>query len=451
MILDILEEHIEEADFLFSQRQLAFGMLDLNGEDLVEMDERLRAHLNGLLLGQDAAWEFVRPFLAEGSTGEAFVASIVALEGGQPSRLDELEEALLAAPPPVIEGIRWACCLTIWSGVAAFLKRLLDHDGPHVKAVAIEAMAYRKIDPGNDALVKALDSPSEVLVLAGLHAVGQLRLRRHQRAVQDYASMGEPALQAAALESLAVLDAQDAHRQCLAVLKEAGPYAATGAALLGVFAKKQDLNVLVRAAGSPDNKPLTRAAILALGGMGDTDAVPFLIELLGNDELARVAGASLGQIFGDQLPDEELETSRDREGVGLPDEPDAVPPSTTSRDRKGAGLPDEPDNASPSTTSPDREGGGKQDQPTDTDEVGNDGGEDEKDWEPDDDLPRLSADAVGTWWSKNRYSFPAGMRYRDGKPYEPGSPPSSATPLGLVKLAELEQAIASSATQVAVR
>ena len=73
MILDILEEHIEEADFLFCQRQLAFGMLDLNGEDLAEMDERLRAHLNGLLLSQDAAWDFVRDFLTTGSAGEAFV------------------------------------------------------------------------------------------------------------------------------------------------------------------------------------------------------------------------------------------------------------------------------------------------------------------------------------------------------------------------------------------
>ena len=414
MILDILEEHIEEADFLFSQRQLAFQMLDLNGEDLAEIDERLRAHLNGLLLGQDAAWESVRGFLTAGSTGEAFVAGIVVLEGGQPSRLDELELVLSSTPPQTVEGIRWACCLTVWPGVSAFLKRLLDHDAPVVKAVAIEAMSYRGIDPGSDALTKALDSPEEELVLAALHSIGRLRVRRYQQVVRDYAAMGEPAIQAAALECLAVLDPQAAHRQCIAVLKEAGPYAAMAVGLLGVFAKKQDLNALVRAASSPD-KTLARAAVLALGTMGDTDAVPFLIELLGNDDLARVAGAALGQVFGDQLPDDEAE------------EPAKTEPAA-SQDA--------------STTSPDREGGGKD---TASDDTGENEDEDEKDWEPDDDLPRLSIDAVQAWWSKNRYSFPAGTRYRNGQPYEPGAPPSPITPLGLIKLVKLEHAMATPA------
>ena len=105
MILEILEDHLDEADYLFSQRLLAIQMADMTGDDIAMLESRLRAHLDGLVLGGEAAWELCQDFLAEGSTSESFVAGIVAMECGDESHLVQLEQALSGESKEIFEGI----------------------------------------------------------------------------------------------------------------------------------------------------------------------------------------------------------------------------------------------------------------------------------------------------------------------------------------------------------
>ena len=108
MRLDILEEHIDETVDLFERRLLALETQSLTRRDLVALEGRLRAHLDGLLLEPDASWQMCRRFLVKGSPGEAFVAAILALEGGVASRLQAVEDALESPSDKVRSGVQAA-------------------------------------------------------------------------------------------------------------------------------------------------------------------------------------------------------------------------------------------------------------------------------------------------------------------------------------------------------
>ena len=94
ILLDVIEEHLEEADFLPRQRRHALGDRIFNLGRLTELEERLQAHLDGFILAEADAWNFLKPKLTEGDRGEAFAAAFVALASGKAVYRDELTKAL---------------------------------------------------------------------------------------------------------------------------------------------------------------------------------------------------------------------------------------------------------------------------------------------------------------------------------------------------------------------
>ena len=107
MIRDIVEEHLDEAAYLYTRRQAAQRRVDATAEDVAELGRRLRAHLDGLLVGGAMAWELTQPALSQSNEAQAFVAGILAMEGGQPAWLEDLVAALIAPKPEAFEGLRW--------------------------------------------------------------------------------------------------------------------------------------------------------------------------------------------------------------------------------------------------------------------------------------------------------------------------------------------------------
>jgi hypothetical protein len=86
MLLDILEEHFDDASFL-AERWLDRGASSAEHE---EAEQRLRAHLDGLMLGGATAWELSKHRLA--GAGDVFVAAWAALNG-EPSWRQQLDSA----------------------------------------------------------------------------------------------------------------------------------------------------------------------------------------------------------------------------------------------------------------------------------------------------------------------------------------------------------------------
>src|SRR5687767_7765062 len=81
-LVDILEEHLEELQFLWPQRRAALRSPRWTARELGELDSRIEAHVQGLLIGGEATRAMLEPALGDDDT--AFAAAYVLLRFGQP-------------------------------------------------------------------------------------------------------------------------------------------------------------------------------------------------------------------------------------------------------------------------------------------------------------------------------------------------------------------------------
>ena len=144
----IVDQHVEVAMHLHGTRQVLLDSPHARLHQLARLDERLFAHLDGLMLagvaGQrasDAA--LIAPF----GGGEVFVAAVLALEARDAARLDRLLALAEAAPdatPGLVAAFGWVSPQQL-RGVT---KALLDSPVPLRRAVGLQACAAHQVDPG---------------------------------------------------------------------------------------------------------------------------------------------------------------------------------------------------------------------------------------------------------------------------------------------------------------
>ena len=108
LIADLLQVHVEDLAFLWGQRRDALGSRKHTLREYSELNERIEAHLQGLLVAEPAALVgWLQPRLAGGDRNEVFAAAYALL------RLDES-----AATQAVWsnsrgrQGRRWLACAT---------------------------------------------------------------------------------------------------------------------------------------------------------------------------------------------------------------------------------------------------------------------------------------------------------------------------------------------------
>ena len=84
----VLEEHSDEASFLWLQRADALDAPNYSPQQFFDLDQRLEAHLDGLRVGGDAGWTIAEAALDNEGAEDFFAPAVLALEasqGGSPS------------------------------------------------------------------------------------------------------------------------------------------------------------------------------------------------------------------------------------------------------------------------------------------------------------------------------------------------------------------------------
>jgi uncharacterized protein (TIGR02270 family) len=87
IIQPIIEQHAEEAAFLWLQRDAAIHEPHYSLKDIAHLDDRLEAHIDGLRIAGDTGWEICKAALALNEPGEVFAAAVLAFEGEDGQRI----------------------------------------------------------------------------------------------------------------------------------------------------------------------------------------------------------------------------------------------------------------------------------------------------------------------------------------------------------------------------
>jgi len=296
----IVEQHAEEAAFLWGQRDNAVYAPHYNLKDIVRLDNRVEAHLDGLRVAGDPGWELIKGAAADGGAGAVFAAAVLALESGKEDRITFVIEQGCAKPAKsrgLISALGWLP----YSRVKDVIRSLCSSSRTPLKRVGIAAAAVQRQHP-EFTLARALIDNDPLLRRRVLQAVGELGATDVLTTLKSFLNNEDKACRFWAAWSGTLVYNDPAALSTLQGIAEAGgPYAEAAASLA---ARRLDIG--------PANRwrvklGATRAAIAAAGALGDPDALPWLIEQMQTPPLARLAGEAFATITGVHLSYDKLD------------------------------------------------------------------------------------------------------------------------------------------------
>src|SRR2546423_3464845 len=104
-IPDIADEHFEELQFLWGQRRNALWSSAYTMREMQMLEERIQAHVQGLLVLGKELGEFVATALAGEDEMPAFAAAYALLHLGTPGAFGRVYDALISAEGKRLAGI----------------------------------------------------------------------------------------------------------------------------------------------------------------------------------------------------------------------------------------------------------------------------------------------------------------------------------------------------------
>jgi len=356
----VLERHSEDAAFLWLTRDNAVRAPHYALADLIKLDDRVEAHIDGLRVAGDDGWALVLEQLKHPEAGEYFAAMVLALESGRKEKIAAvLERASKEAP---VRGVVSALGWIDWEVAKPVVGGLIAAQEARLRRIAIAACAIARQNPGGH-LAKTLADADPALRARACRAVGELGRKDLLGEMAPLLAAEDEDCRFWAAWSASLLG--DA-RGFAPLWKFVGGGGHRSAGALSVLlralppAQAQDwLKMLGR---DPAQR---RAAIAGIGIYGDPTYVSWLIQQMADEKFTRLAGEAFSMITRVDLAYRDL---------------DRRPPE---------GLE-----------------GGPTDDPADSN----------VELDPDDKLPWPDIKKVSAWWVRERDRFSPGTRYLHGQP-----------------------------------
>ena len=293
--IELYEEFLEEASFLFEHR---LGLLDdpeVNWMERGDFEERFEAQVDGLMVGETLALEVCRERAADGDAGELHAALRVFC------RSDLKDEVFAAAdgfdpeddeaPAAVREALKHEVPAAWFPQV---VQRLTPDHADRLGLWAVVA-GFRRVETATASLVGSLRWAREEDLCTVMWALGRLRPRSPRSILEPCLRHADPAIRFAAQGVLARCGTPD-----IGALTRLARDGVPGAwpLLATVSEPGPARDILAEPAAAPES-------CLALGLIGDAQAIPHLLERLGHEESAEQAALGLHALTG-ALPIEEI-------------------------------------------------------------------------------------------------------------------------------------------------
>ena len=364
ILTEIVDQHAEEAAFLWILRNEAIRAPNQDLDSLADLDERIDAHLDGLRVAGAHGWETCVDQLAWREAGEVFAAANIALQSRIGRRLDivlDVASESIELARGFVGALAWLPYGDVERTVASFL----NSDDRIVRRIGLAASAAHRRDPGVALGIAALDSDLSLRARA-LKAAAELGRRDLLPICAGDTEAGASELHFWNAWSAALLGDDQSTGALREIARPGDPYAEAAADLATRRMAPND--ALVWHGELASSAASARLAIFVAGALGDPSLVPWLLDTMHREELARAAGEAFTSITGVELGGARLSAMR-----------------------------------------PDGFESGPNDDPNDHDVA----------IDPDEHLPWPQPAAVARWWSANSGSFVAGERYLRGRPISP--------------------------------
>jgi uncharacterized protein (TIGR02270 family) len=293
-ILDILEEHLNEFDFLWEQRERLVFAPDWTLKELAAHEERAEAHLDGLRIGAANSVDIARPALTADETGLATAATFVLMAFDSPELEREVVQGLKSAPPKSRDGIRIGLHHCDIRRLAAELVEIAIAAEPAVRAAALDVLAFHRLPPPKG-IPMLLGDPDPHVRRLVCDAAGRFGGPWSYDVLRDALDGDVPALRMAALRASArmgLLGLEDSCRQAGTRPQNPVPEALE---FLGVLGIAKDLSILQNSLARPE---LAAAALSGMGKLGSAAAIPALLEAMAIEPIAHAAGRAFVRMTG---------------------------------------------------------------------------------------------------------------------------------------------------------
>ena len=370
----VVEQHAENAAFLWTQRDRAVYAPNYSLSDLADLDERVEANLDGLRVASDVGWSLCETALESQEPGEVFAAAVLAFGSGNEERIQKVLDVAVTESSlerAAISALGWLPFYQVKDKV----QELMNSEIPECRRIAVGAYAVHRRDPEGQLLHVLTDSDPRVLARA-IRLVGEIARKDLLALIKKYLEDKDETCRFWANWTAARLG-----ERTPAILQNLRTYVDNHS----LFAEpafelvlrcmeweeaKRWRNTL------RDSPPSLRLAIKGVGILGDPGLIPELLIHMENKETSRIAGESFSMITRVDLAYEDLEQ----------DEPEGEikKESDLESDQKLFGEEDENDETIQS------------------------------DYD-DEDLPWPNPSLIANWWRSHQQDFEGGTRYLCGK------------------------------------
>lgn len=362
VIPEVLEQHAEELAHLRSMRRFNVRAPHIKLKYLARLDERIVAHLDGLLEAGENAWPYCEPMLELASAGTVFAVTVLALSTRQSARLERLF-AMTEATPAVARGFFSAFGWVSAPELQDIGRELLSSRVPLRKLTGLIACSLHRVDPGFTT-GRYFENPDSVIRARAWRTAGEIGKRELVSTAAGAISDEDPVCRFWAAWSAVLLgDKQNALELIANVAAVAGPFQRRAFQLaIQAMSAQAGHRWLAGVAQDPAN---LRSLIRGAGLVGDPTYVPWLIGHMADNKTTRLAGEAFSLLTGLDLAWLDLEVK---------------PPENFES--------------------------GPNDDPNDPN----------VDMDEDDGLPWPDPVKIQAWWHANSQQFEPGTRYFMGEP-----------------------------------
>lgn len=312
---DVLEEHLDEAAFHFSRWEQALLSPHLGISHTAEREERLLAHLDGLVVGgESATTELLLPALEAEEAERVSAASLALLDGPGARGLEATLAAFDGGSAMQREYVGRALGLSERDGLAMVLTQRLSADDVHLRIVAFEVLAFRDMVPAETRL-KWLHQEDAGQVVAALRDTRPLPHDALRGALPRLLSDPRPGVREAAILAGLVSGSRAAWKACHEAAELGGVGRRQCLLALALGGEAREVEWLTSLLPEEELRP---DVLWALGFSGQARAAEACLEWMSDEKAAALAGEAFSAITGLELNEQYQQAPREEEEMLIP-------------------------------------------------------------------------------------------------------------------------------------